>query len=137
MKKLLFAILLLLPCISISQITVTQAPPSKPIDSVSIAAIQVSEIYKGLKRGEYCEAELNDCKATAGKLNDIVQDMNNNLQTAVVETNKLNSEIAAKNQDIIKKEIEIQVLKNKNTPWYRHPITAAIAGFVLGVYIAK
>jgi len=137
MKNILFAILLLTPCIAISQITDTLALQSKPIDSVSIARAQVSEIYKGLKRGESCEEELQECKSVANTLNNVIQDISTDLKVAAAESEKINLLISAKNSELIKKEVEIQVLKDKVTPWYRHPAVIGIAAFAFGVYVAK
>jgi len=120
-----------------SQTTDTLQPSKQNSPPLVLHCDQVKNVYKGLKRGENCESELKACKSIADSLNNIIQDMNKSTQAAAAETDKINMQIAAKNQDLIKKEIEIQVLKDKNTPWWRHPITAAIAGFALGVYIAK
>jgi len=138
MKNLLFATLLILPCVSISQTTDQLAPLlNQKRDSLKLAPQQVKNVYTGLKEGEAYRQLYTECLAAAGTLNNIIQDINADLRIAMSEADKLNAQIKAKNSDLTAKEVEIQALKDKKTPWYRHPITIAIIAFSAGVYIAK
>lgn len=63
--------------------------------------------------------------------------MSREAEEAAAKTKDLNRLIADRNADLTDKEVEIQILKDKKIPWYRHPITAGILGIALGVYIAN
>tara|TARA_R110000782_G_scaffold106840_1_gene195177 strand:- start:581 stop:760 length:180 start_codon:yes stop_codon:yes gene_type:complete len=41
------------------------------------------------------------------------------------------------NKKIIANEVEIQRLKSKKTPWYRHPLLYGLIGFATGIYLMK
>lgn len=122
---------------SISQTTHPQ-PESKPIlDSLKIAPAQVKNVYDGLKAGEAYKRQYSDCLEVSTTLNNIIQDMNKDLMAAAEDLNRLNLQIAVKQADLVEKEIEIQKIKSKKIPWYRHPITIGIVGFAAGVWVAK
>jgi len=106
-------------------------------DSLKLAPAQVKNVYVGLKEGEAYKQMYAECMAAAELINNTIQDINSDLRIAAAETDKLNAQIKAKNSELTAKELQIQALKDKKTPWYRHPITIAIIVFSAGVYIAK
>ena len=119
----------MLPCVSISQITA--------LDSLKISPAQVKNIYTGLKTLEITKTRLTDCISTANELNGIIQNQNKSIQSFGLELISLNSDLATQNDLLLKSAVDIQILKNKKIPWYKHPILYTVLGLVGGVYIAK
>ena len=119
----------MMPCVSISQITVP--------DSLSISPTQVKNIYIGLKQGEIFKQRLDACVSLKNELNNIIQEQNKFLQLNMVELSQLNADLATKNDLLLKSAVDIQILKNKKIPWYRHPILYTVLGLAGGVYISK
>lgn len=121
----------MLPCVSICQITV------QINDSLTISAEQVKNIYTGLKTAEVTEQRLNECEKVANELNSIIQEQNESLQLSGLELSRLNIELSEQNDLLLKSAVHIQKLKDKKTPWYRHPVTWSIIGLIGGILIAK
>lgn len=119
----------MLPCASISQITVH--------DSLRISPAQVKNIYTGLKQGEVFKQRLDACVLLKNELNNIIQEQNKFLQLNMSELSRLNADLATKNDLLLKSAVDIQILKNKKIPWYKHPILYTVLGLAGGIYIAK
>ncbi len=49
----------------------------------------------------------------------------------------LNSDNESLNIKIIDAETDIQRLKNKRIPWYKHPVLYGVLGFIGGIYLMK
>jgi chromosome segregation ATPase len=83
------------------------------------------------------KSQYKDCLEVSATLNNIIQDMNSDLTTAAEDLKRLNLQIAARQADLVEKEVEIQKIKSEKTPWYRHPIAIGLLGLAAGVWIAK
>ena len=118
--------LLMIPCVSISQTTDLQINPG-----------QVKNVYIGLKQGEVYKSRLADCISVANELNTKIQAQNDSIQKSVLATKLLLVENNELNEKYTKQSVEVQRLQNRKTPWYRHPITYTIIGFAGGVYLMK
>jgi len=99
--------------------------------------LQVFKIYVGLKQGEACQDKLNSCLGIAESLNGIIQQQNDSLQVAGLQVKQLNTELNAKQAELLNNAVKIQALEDKRTPWYRHPLTWSIIGLVSGILIVK
>lgn len=119
----------MLPCVSICQITVR--------DSLKLSPEQVKNIYTGLKTCEVTEQRLETCETVAEELNLIIQDQNESLQLSGQELSRLNVELSEQNDLLLQSAVDIEKLKNKLTPWYKHPVTWSFVGFFVGCLLMK
>lgn len=138
-------------CLSISKITAQTSndsiklPEAAKIDSLVAKtpelepmvtpAEQVVNIYVGLRRGEIAEKRFADCLQIAKALNATIQTMNKEAQEAATDLTDLNSKLSDAEAEKLKNAVKIQELKDRKTPWYRHPITYFVAGAAVGGYI--
>lgn len=106
-------------------------------DSLILSHSQVRNVYKGLKEGEIAKQNLKDCLEIANSLNGIIQGQNDSIQASVLRINNLNTDISKANADYTKKSVELQQLKDKKTPWYKHPILYSVLGLLTGIWITK
>lgn len=116
----------MIPCVAISQNTDLQINPE-----------QVKNIYIGLKQCEIYKQRADECTLIANDLNAKIQSQNDSIQKSVSATKKLLLENRDLNKKYTKQSVEVQILKNRKTPWYKHPILYSILGFAGGVYLMK
>ena len=109
----------------------------KQIDSVSISKPQVKNIYVGLKQLESYREYYNECLQVSNEMNQIINNQDQELKKSLKQITILNSDTEALNLKITASEVEIQRLKNKKTPWYKHPLLYGFLGFVGGIYLIK
>lgn len=132
MKNLLLSILLAFICLNTFEITAQVNN-----DSVSIQKPQIKNIYVGLKQGEAYKNYYLECLQVSNELNQVInnqdQELKKTLKT-IIELTASNEELNGK---ITKNEVDIQKLKNKKIPWYKHPILYFFIGTAGGIYIAK
>lgn len=107
------------------------------IDSVSIQKSQVKNIYIGLKQSEAYRNYYLECLQGSNELNQIINDQDKELQKRLKSITILNSDNELLNKKITASEVEIQRLKNKKIPFWKHPILYGLLGFVGGVYLMK
>lgn len=107
------------------------------IDSVSIQKQQVKNIYIGLKQAEAYRNYYLECLQGSNELNQIINNQDQELQKTLKRITILNSDNEALNKKIIASEVEIQRLKNKKIPIWKHPVLYGILGFVGGIYLMK
>jgi len=105
------------------------------LEPMVIPAEQVVNIYIGLRRGKIAEQRFAECMQTARQLNDIIQKQNQEAQTAASSLTDLNSKLSEAEAEKLKNAVLIQELKDRKTPWYRHPVTYFVAGMATGIYI--
>lgn len=98
---------------------------------------QVANVYVGLKLGEFYKTKYGDCMDIAKTLNEMIQKQKEDARTASLKLGRLNMEISESQSENLEKAVEIQQLKDKKTPWYRHPILYAVLGIGFGAYISK
>ena len=132
MKYLKLGTLLICICWSTLEITA-----QVKIDSVSIQKPQVKNIYVGLKQSVKYKEYYIECLQFSNELNQIIYDQDQELQKSLKQIIVLNSDNESLNKKITASEVEIQRLKNKKIPWYKHPILYGILGFVTGIYLMK
>lgn len=107
------------------------------IDSVKISKPQVKNIYVGLKQSERFREYYYECLQVSNDLNQIINNQDQELKKSLKQISILNSDAEALNLKITASEVEIQRLKNKKIPWYKHPITYGLLGFIGGIYLMK
>lgn len=122
----------MLICISTFQIFA-----QNKIDSVKISKPQVKNIYIGLKQSERFREYYYECLQVSKDLNQIINNQDQELKKSLKQISILNSDTEALNLKITASEVEIQRLKNKKIPWYKHPITYGLLGFIGGIYLMK
>lgn len=127
-------LLILLNCTCWSTLGITAQTKS---DSVTIHKSQIKNIYVGLKQSEYYKKYYNDCLQGSIDLQKIIKDQDQELQKSIQKIILLNSENEILNNKINYSEVEIQRLKNKKIPIWKHPILYAAIGFIGGVYLMK
>lgn len=106
-------------------------------DSVSIQKTQIKNIYIGLKTGEVYRNYYDECLQASKELNQIIISQDLQLQKSVQKITDLNLNNEKLNGKITDSEVEIQRLKNKKIPWYKHPILYLLLGFSGGIYLMK
>lgn len=106
-------------------------------DSVSIQKSQVKNIYIGLKQAEAYRNYYLECLQGSNELNQIINDQDQELQKRLKSITILNSDNEELNKKITASEIEIQRLKNKKIPIWKHPVLYGILGFIGGIYLMK
>jgi len=115
----------MLPCVSISQVTVI---PSPNIDTIRpnllLRPEQVREVYFGLKQGEAYKQHYAKALTAIDSLNNIIQEQSYDFNLTLD---------LMKEQDAKIKE----AYENMQTPWYKSPITGGILGLLIGILIAK
>lgn len=109
----------------------------KDYKKLCLDPVQVFNVYVGLKQNEANKVKLSDCIKTAKLLDEIIQKQNNELQNSLRELSKLNSDIEATGKKLSMAQLELEAIKNKHTPWYRHPLLYLGIGIIGGVYITK
>lgn len=109
----------------------------KQIDSVYISKPQVKNIYVGLKQSEHYSEYYYECLQVSNELNQVINNQDQELKKSLKQITILNSDTDELNLKITASEVEIQRLKNKKTPWYRHPLLYGFLGFVGGIYLIK
>jgi len=132
MKNLLLSILLAFICLNTFEITA-----QNKIDSVSISKPQIKNIYAGLKQGEFYKQYYLECLQVSNELNQVINNQDQELKNSLKTITDLTASNEELNGKITKTEVDIQKLKNKKIPWYKHPILYLIVGAAGGVYIAK
>lgn len=132
MKYLKLATLLAFICWNTFEITAQTAN-----DSVSIQKPQIKNIYVGLKQGEAYRGYYFECLQFSNELNQVINNQDQELQKSLKQITVLNSGTEALNLKITASEVEIQRLKNKKIPWYKHPILYGLLGFIGGIYLIK
>lgn len=125
-------ILLVFTCWNTFEITA-----QKQTDSVSIQKSQVKNIYVGLKQSEAYRNYYLECLQGSNELNQIIKNQDQELQKRLKSIVILNSDNEILNKKITASEIEIQRLKNKKIPIWKHPILYGIIGFIGGIYLMK
>jgi len=111
------------------------ATRTEELQSLELSPDQVINVYIGLRRGKIAEQRFAECMQTARQLNDIIQKQNQEAQTAASSLTDLNSKLSEAEAEKLKNAVLIQELKDRKTPWYRHPVTYFVAGMATGVYI--
>ena len=106
-------------------------------DSVSINRNQVKNIYVGLKQSEAFREYYYECLQVSNELNQIINNQDSELQKSIKTVSGLNIKNDSLNKKITETEISIQKFKNKKIPFWKHPITYGILGFVGGIYLIK
>lgn len=106
-------------------------------DSISIQKSQVKNIYVGLKQAEAYRNYYLECLQGSNELNQIINNQDQELQKRLKSITILNSDNELLNKKIIASNTEIQRLKNKKIPIWKHPILYGILGFVGGIYLMK
>lgn len=106
-------------------------------DSVKIPRNQVKNIYIGLKKSELYRNYYLECLQASNDLNKIIKNQDQELQKRLKSIEILNSDNEVLNKKITSSEVEIQKLKNKKIPIWKHPILYGIIGFVGGIYLMK
>lgn len=132
MKHQKLAILLIYICWNISPVFA-----QKQTDSVSIHKSQVKNIYIGLKQSESYRNYYYECLQGSNELNQIINDQDQELKKRLKSIAFLNSDNEELNKKITASEVEIQRLKNKKIPIWKHPILYGILGFIGGIYLMK
>lgn len=125
-------ILLIFICISTFQLS-----GQNRIDSVKIYKPQVKNIYTGLKQLESYRDYYSECLQVSNELNQIINNQDKELKKSLKQITILNSDTDALNLKITASEVEIQRLKNKKIPWYKHPLLYGFLGFAGGIYLIK
>ena len=128
MIKLKLLILLILPCVSISQTT---------SDSLKISPQQVKNVYVGLKSVEVYKTKLTECQSVTIQLDSIIQSRNTDLKKYLLKTDDLNKSIETLQEEKLNQSDEFAKLKYKKIPWYKHPILYSLLGFIGGIWIMK
>jgi len=118
-------------------ISTFQVFAQKQIDSVSISKPQVKNIYVGLKQLESYRDYYHECLQVSNELNQIINNQDKELEKSLKQITVLNSGTEALNLKITASEVEIQRLKNKKIPWYKHPLLYGFLGFAGGIYLIK
>jgi len=115
----------MLPCVSISQVTVI---PSPNIDTIRkplyLVPPQVREVYFGLKQGEAYKHQYDHALIAIDSLNNIIQEQSYDFNMTL--------DLMKENDAKLKHAYE-----NMPTPWYKSPITGAILGLLIGIVVAK
>jgi len=128
MKKLLFLILLTLPCVCISQVI---NPP------LTLSPDQVKRVYIGLKERDAYAQRFNDCVKSADSLNNIIQEQDYNLNLLADNLREYNAKIDSLYNERQRAAVEIQKIKSEKTAWYKHPILWGVLGLIGGILIVK
>lgn len=126
--------MILLTCICWSTFKITAQTKT---DSVTIHKLQVKNIYLGLKQGEAYRNYYSGCLQGSIELQKIIKNQDQELQKSIQKIVLLNSEKEKMNNKIKISEVEIQRLKNKKIPIWKHPILYTAIGFIGGVYLMK
>ena len=111
------------------------ATRTEKLPQTVISANQTVNVYVGLRRGEIAEQRFAECVKIAKQLNATIQAMNSEAQKAANSLTDLNSKLSEAEAEKLKNAVLIQELKDRKTPWYRHPITYFVAGAAVGGYI--
>lgn len=98
---------------------------------------QVKNVYFGLKSAEIYKRHYNECLEVANSLNEIIQQQNDSIVAMDQRLEEFDYHINELYDERERSAVEIQQIKSKKTPWYRHPITLGILGFITGVWVAK
>lgn len=98
---------------------------------------QVKNVYFGLKSVEAYKRHYAECLEVANSLNEIIQQQNDSIIAMDQRAEELDYQINKLYDEREETSVEIQQIKSKKTPWYRHPITMLVAGFITGVWVAK
>jgi len=106
-------------------------------DSVSISKPQIKNIYIGLKQLEAYKKYYYECLQGSNELKEIINQQDVKLQKSVKNIYDLNIKTDSLNRKIIETEVNIQKLKNKKIPFWKHPILYGLLGFVSGIYLMK
>lgn len=106
-------------------------------DSVSIHKLQIKNIYIGLKQSEAYKKYYYECLQSSNELNQIINNQDQELKKSLKNILYLNAKNDSLNKKIIEAEVNVQKIKNKKIPWYKHPITYGIIGFISGIYLMK
>jgi hypothetical protein len=107
------------------------------IDSTSIENTQIKNIYIGLKQSEQYRIYYYDCLQSSNQLKLIIDKQDQKLKKSLDTIKVLNNHNEELNKKIIDSSVSIEELKNKKTPWYKHPILYGILGFIGGIYLMK
>lgn len=132
MKYLKLAILLTIIWFSTFEISA-----QNKTDSISIQREQIKNVYIGLKQSEAYREYYYECLISSNELNKIIHDQDSELKKSLEQIKILNSKTENLNLKIIDAEVERQRLKDKKTPWYRHPVIYGLLGFIGGIYLMK
>jgi len=106
-------------------------------DSVLISKSQIKNVYIGLKQLEAYKKYYYECLQGSNELNQIINYQDIKLKKSVKNIYDLNTKTDSLNKKIIETEINIQKLKNKKIPFWKHPILYGLLGFVSGIYLMK
>jgi len=106
-------------------------------DSVLISKPQIKNVYIGLKQLEAYKKYYYECLQGSNELNQIINEQDLKLQKSVKNIYNLNAKTDSLNKKIIETEVNIQKLKNKKIPFWKHPILYGLLGFVSGIYLMK
>jgi len=106
-------------------------------DSVLIYKSQIKNVYIGLKQLEAYKKYYYECLQGSNGLKDIINQQDVRLQKSVKNIYDLNVKTDSLNKKIIEAEVNIQKLKNKKIPIWKHPILYGLIGFVSGIYLMK
>ena len=106
-------------------------------DSASISMPQIRNIYIGLKQSESYRNYYYECLQGSNELNQIINDQDQELKKRLKSITFLNSDNEVLNKKITSSEVEIQRLKNKKIPIWKHPVLYGILGFIGGIYLMK
>jgi len=106
-------------------------------DSISIQREQIKNVYTGLKQSEAYREYYYECLQASNDLNWIINKQDQELQKSLNELKLLNTYNEALNKQIIDSSVTIEKLNNKRIPWYKHPITYGLLGFMGGIYLMK
>jgi len=79
----------------------------------------------------------HECLQVSNELNQIINNQDQELKKSLKQITILNSDTEALNLKITASEVEIQRLKNKKIPWYKHPLLYGFLGFAGGIYLIK
>lgn len=122
-------ILLILLCVSTSKI-IAQNP-----DSLKISPIQVKNVYQGLKQGEEYRIKYSNCFQASIKLDSIIQDQAKRSNIFASKLKDSDEKTKQLYEDLMKKEIQYQNIKNNKIPWYLHPFTYFALGFATSTWV--
>lgn len=150
----------MLPCLSISQITIQtdstgfireygklihpdiklQWMPKRDLSaypSVTLNPEQVFNVYVGLKLSEEYKGRYNDCLSVANQLTKIIDEQDVAINKAMADLEFLNLKIAVKQDELTEKAVAIEKMKSAKTKWFKSPWLWASVGLVAGILITK
>lgn len=124
MRKLSFAILLTLLCVSTSKIT------AQINDSLKISPVQVKNVYQGLKQGQVYKIRYENCLQASIKLDSIIQEQNKRTIDFSSKLNESNQFLTDAQNKITELSVDLQKYLSSKIPWYLHPFTYFATGFL-------